>query len=131
MSHASTTFPSNELPLRDGDTGLVRPGSLPGRLRMCLGAGFRAVFLFLIIQTWVLQGYRVYGSCMEPNLCTGERVRGSKVAVGEGVGRGDVVVFQPPHRPQTAFVKRVIGLPGELLEIRHNHVWVNGRMLNE
>lgn len=80
---------------------------------------------------WVVQGYQVYGCCMEPNLFTGERLLGSKISLMEGVRRGDVVVFRPPHKPHTAFIKRVIGLPGDLLEIRRSHVYVNGRRLNE
>jgi signal peptidase I len=90
-----------------------------------------SIILFAIVQGFVIQGYQVFGSCMEPNLNTGERLLGSKVALLEGVHRGDVVVFQPPHREGTAFIKRVIGLPGEVLEIHNNRVFVNGHMLNE
>lgn len=91
----------------------------------------RAVLVFLALQLWVVQGYRVYGSCMEPNLCTGERLLGSKLALLQGIHRGDVVVFRPPHQPDTAYVKRVIGLPGEVIEIRHSRVFIDGRELKE
>ena len=90
-----------------------------------------AGLLFLAAQAWVVQGYQVYGSCMEPNLRTGERLLGSKVGLVEGIRRGDVVVFRPPHRANTSFIKRVVGLPGDLLEIRHSQVYLNGRRLNE
>jgi signal peptidase I len=93
--------------------------------------GFRALLLFFIVQTWVLQGYKVFGSCMEPNLCTGERLLGSKLALIGGVHRGDVVVFRPPHKPDTAFIKRIVGLPGEVIEIRNNRVYVNNHELRE
>jgi signal peptidase I len=101
------------------------------RLRQWCDTTFWSVCIFLVAQTWLVQGYRVYGSCMEPNLCTGERLLGLKVAASNQVHRGDVVVFRPPYKPETAFIKRVIGLPGEVLEIRNNRVYVNGRRLNE
>jgi signal peptidase I len=79
-----------------------------------------------------MQGYKVYGSCMEPNLCSGERLLGNKIACQlSGIHRGDIVVFRPPHHPDTPFIKRIIGLPGELLEIRSNQVFINGRHLDE
>ena len=92
---------------------------------------FKALLLFVIAQTWIVQGYKVFGSCMEPNLWTGERLLGSKLGLVQGIQRGDVVVFQPPHKPHMAFIKRVIGLPGETLEIRNNRVYVNNRLLRE
>jgi len=91
----------------------------------------RAVLLCVIAQTFLIQGYRVFGNCMEPNLRTGERVLGSRLALMQGVQRGDVVVFRPPHKPATAFIKRVVGLPGEVVEIRNNQVFINNRRLNE
>ena len=103
----------------------------PRWLRQSLEVTFRGALIFLLAQAWLVQGYRVYGCCMEPNLHSGERLLGSKLALVNGIHRGDVVVFQPPHRPGVAFIKRVIGLPGEVLAIRDNHVYVNGRELNE
>src|ERR671927_138680 len=98
MSEA-TTLPVNELPLhRGGTSGLFRGRRPGGRLRACCDTAFRSMLLFIVVQTWVVQGYKVYGSCMEPNLCTGERVLGSKLGLAQGVHRGDVVVFYPPHR---------------------------------
>lgn len=101
------------------------------RLHPALDAILKAAALFLIAQFWVVQGYRVFGSCMEPNLTTGERLLGSKLALVGGIHRGDVVVFQPPHKPHTAFIKRIVGLPGEIIEIKNNRVYVNNKPLNE
>lgn len=120
-----------------GFTGIPARGrSLPCfgrtlRLRPTLLALLQACLLCGGVQAWLLHGYRVFGRCMEPNLCTGERVLGSPAAMLGGVRRGDVVVFQPPHRPETAFIKRVIALPGEVMEIRSNRVYVNERPLDE
>jgi signal peptidase I len=90
------------------------------------------LLIFLFVESFVVQGFKVYGSCMEPNLYTGERLLGNKLVYHiEGVHRGDIVVFHPPHRPDTPFIKRVIGLPGEILEIRDNVVYINARPLRE
>ncbi len=90
------------------------------------------LLIFLFVESFVVQGFKVYGSCMEPNLYTGERLLGNKLIYRmDGIHRGDIVVFRPPHRPDTPFIKRVIGLPGEILEIRHNQVYINGRCLSE
>src|SRR5207245_3950970 len=86
------------------------------------------LLIFLFVESFVVQGFKVYGSCMEPNLYTGERLLGNKLIYRvDGIHRGDIVVFRPPHRPDTPFIKRVIGLPGEILEIRPNRGSSNGR----
>ena len=90
------------------------------------------LLIFLFVESFIVQGFKVYGSCMEPNLYTGERLLGNKLVYRlNGIHRGDIVVFRPPHRPDTPFIKRVIGLPGEILEIRDNQVYINGRHLRE
>jgi signal peptidase I len=90
------------------------------------------LLIFLLVESFVVQGFKVYGSCMEPNLFTGERLLGNKLVYHlHGIHRGDIVVFRPPHRPDTPFIKRVIALPGEIVEIRQNRVYINGEPLNE
>jgi signal peptidase I len=90
------------------------------------------LLIFLFVESFVVQGFKVYGSCMEPNLYTGERLLGNKLIYRvDGIHRGDIVVFRPPHRPDTPFIKRVIGLPGEILEIHHNQVYINSHRLDE
>jgi signal peptidase I len=90
------------------------------------------LLIFLFVESFIVQGFKVYGSCMEPNLYTGERLLGNKLVYRlNGIHRGDIVVFRPPHRPDTPFIKRVIGLPGEILEIRDNQVYINGHALRE
>ena len=61
--------------------------------------------VFLILITFVVQGYKVYGSCMEPNLYTGERLLGNKFVYRfEGPNRGDVVVFKYPPDPKKVLI---------------------------
>jgi len=65
------------------------------------------------------RGFYVYGSCMEPNLKTGERVLAVRFAyMLGGPKRGDVVIFKYPCDPSKNYVKRVVGLPGDTVEIR-------------
>ena len=88
------------------------------------------VFLFLV--TFVIQGFKVYGSCMEPNLHTGERLLGNKFIYHfEKPGRGDVVVFKYPADPRKVFIKRIVALPGETVEIHSGKVFVNKRPISE
>jgi signal peptidase I len=90
------------------------------------------LLIFLFVESFVVQGFKVYGSCMEPNLYTGERLLGNKLIYRmDGIHRGDIVVFRPPHRPDTPFIKRVIGMPGEIIAIQHNQVYINSRPLHE
>lgn len=89
-----------------------------------------AIFLFLI--TFVIQGYRICGGCMEPNLNDGERLLANRFIYRVSKPRrGDVVVFQYPLDPQKTFIKRVIGLPGDTVEIREGKVFINGEELEE
>ncbi len=88
--------------------------------------------VFLLLVTFVVQGYKVSGSCMEPNLFTGERLLGNKFIYRfEKPVRGDVVVFKYPDDPKQMFIKRVIGLPGDVVEIRKGTLYVNSKPLDE
>jgi signal peptidase I len=92
------------------------------------------VFTVLIYGTLeVATGrFRVDGPSMQPNLHTGQFVFADRLAYYLGSPRrGDVVVVHPPPEPEEAFIKRVIGLPGETVEIAAGVVMVNGRALDE
>jgi len=133
MSHMeeATSLPSGERQAASvADLQLPAPRR-QARRRPIWDTAFWSVLFFLVAQTWVVQGYKVYGSCMEPNLFTGERLLGVKGGLERQVQRGEVVVFYPPYKPDSAFIKRVIGLPGEMIEIRNSRVYVDGRPLDE
>jgi len=88
--------------------------------------------LFLFTETFLLQGFSVHGSCMEPNLYTGERLLGNKLRYRlHPPQRGDVVVFRYPDNPRKIYVKRVVALPGEMIAIRDGTVYLNGKPLHE
>jgi len=86
--------------------------------------------LALVLQIFI-QPTIVYGQSMEPNLHENERVILDKVSyrIGEP-SRGDIVVFPVKGEP-LPLIKRVIGLPGETVEVRDGHVLVNGVALRE
>ena len=112
-----------------------------------------AVVMYMGIQT-ALYGYHIDGICMEPNFYTDERVLVNKLAyvtvdtshirqwlpfapaVGPfyplGLpGRGDAIVFRYPRDPRLDYIKRVIALPGETVEVRGGRVLINGAPLDE
>ncbi len=66
---------------------------------------------------------------MEPTLHDGDRILVTKRI--EQLRRGDIVIFRYPFEPSKSFVKRVVGLPGEVIEIKDGRVFINGNYLAE
>ena len=90
-----------------------------------------AAFLFFIIDMLSAR-IRVDGSSMEPTLHTGAFVIVDKVSYRIGAPeRGDVIVFHYPRNPEKEYIKRVIGLPGDTVNIVNGQVSVNGQVLKE
>lgn len=91
-----------------------------------------ALVLALAIRAFVVESFVVDGVSMEPVLHDGERLLVDKLTYRwRAPQRFDVVVFRYPLDPSRDFVKRVIGLPGETVEIREGRVYVDGRPLAE
>ena len=91
-----------------------------------------ALFLFLILITFVAQPFKVEGDSMYPNLRNSERIVVEKLSLHfDKIGRGDIVVFRYPKNPGKIFIKRIIGLPGEKVEIKKGHIYINGTPLSE
>ena len=123
--------------------------------RELLEAVVLAVIIFLLIHSSV-RNFKVEGSSMDPTLESGQHLivnklvyfqldmdrlsriipfwqsgaNGARYAI-RPPERGDVIVFHFPRDTSKDFVKRVIGLPGEQVEIRHGEVYINGRLLQE
>jgi signal peptidase I len=103
-----------------------------------------AVILALFIRTFVVQAFKIPTGSMEENLLIGDHLLVNKFVLGPTASRlerlilpigdlhrGDVIVFKYPVEPERDFIKRVIGLPGETLEVREKKVYVNGKALDE
>ena len=92
-----------------------------------------ALVIFFAIH-FMIQNFRIDGTSMEPNIHNGEYVIVNKTAYwfGHNPQRGDVIIFNAPDQPQNDRVKRVIGLPGDKVEVRGDGtVYVNGQQLEE
>jgi signal peptidase I len=103
-----------------------------------------AVILALFVRTWVVQAFKIPTGSMENNLLIGDHLLVNKFIFGptaspierallpvRDVRRGDVIVFKYPDEPERDFIKRVIGLPGETLELRAKKVYIDGQPLDE
>lgn len=120
------------------------------RARVAGAAGdwLRAVIiafaLFLVIRTSVVEAFKIPTSSMEGTLLVGDFLLVNKAVYGaqipgtsimlpalEEPDRGDVVVFHPPHEPEKNYVKRVVGLPSDTIEMRDKRLYLNGTPVYE
>ena len=103
-----------------------------------------AVILALFVRTWVFQAFKIPSGSMEPNLQIGDHLIVNKMEFAptasaiervllphRDVRRGDVIVFKYPEDPERDFIKRVIGLPGDRVEVRNKRVLINGQPLED
>ena len=91
-----------------------------------------AIGLALVIIVFLYQPVKVEGTSMAPLLSDQERIFINKFVYRfEPIQRGDVVVFWYPLDRTKSFIKRVVGLPGETVEIRQGAVYVNGKVVPE
>jgi signal peptidase I len=102
-----------------------------------------AVILALFVRTFVVQAFKIPTGSMENNLLIGDHLLVNKFVYAPAssveravlpigtISRGDVLVFKYPEQPDRDFIKRVIGLPGETLEVREKKVYINGSPIAE
>ncbi|MFW6297529.1 MAG: signal peptidase I [Desulfosalsimonas sp.] len=114
------------------------------RLRENLEAIFIAVLLALFIRAFVVQAFKIPSGSMEPTLEVGDHILVNKFIYGVKLPitntsiipvskpeRGDVIVFEYPVDPDKDFIKRVVGIPGDVVEIKDKKVYVNGRLADD
>ncbi len=103
-----------------------------------------ALILAFFIRSFVVQAFKIPSGSMLQTLQIGDHLLVSKFAYGvkipfthmmiferEGPQHGDIIVFEFPEDPSKDFIKRVIGLPGDVIEIRDKQVFRNGVLLDE
>jgi signal peptidase I len=101
-----------------------------------------AVIFVNFARIFVFQAFKIPTGSMEDNLKVGDHIIVNKFIYGPGtalagflplrdIKRGDIIVFRYPLQPDTDFVKRVIGMPGDVVQVRDKKVSVNGKQLDE
>ena len=91
-----------------------------------------AAAVFLVIYQFFLRPFEVKGDSMYPNFHDGSFVLTNVLSIRLTNPRlGDVIVFKAPPDPEKAFIKRVIGVPGDNIKLETGNVYLNGRLLNE
>lgn len=91
-----------------------------------------ALLLALVLKAGVADARKVPTPSMVPTVMPGDRVFVERVVVKfTGLKRGDIIVFTPPFEAEDDYLKRVIGLPGDTVEVKGGKVLVNGTALTE
>ena len=101
--------------------------------------GFREIGIIILIALAIftllrvtVQGYTVQYSCMLPNIEEGEWIMASKASYFfSNPERGEVIIFNPPNYSRFPYIKRIIGLPGETVEVKDGKVLINNIPINE
>lgn len=88
--------------------------------------------MFIVVYLFILTPNQVKGVSMEPTFYSGEYILTSKITYKfRPMQRGDVVILKSPKNPDIEYIKRVIGLPGDVIRITNGNVYVNDILINE
>src|SRR5690606_32986482 len=103
-----------------------------------------AAVIFVVVRAFLVQTYTITSGSMENTALVGDFLIVSKAAYGtrvplvglripgyEDIDRGEIIVFQGPHQPELDLLKRVVGIPGDTIEMRNRVLYVNGEPVDE
>ena len=142
LATSSSPAASSPAPSRIANSGATPASDAPARstvahslrneIRVWTRDLLIAIGLALVIIVFLYQPVKVEGTSMAPLLSDQERIFINKFVYRfEPIQRGDVVVFWYPLDGTKSFIKRVVGLPGETVEIRQGRVYVNNKLVPE
>ena len=113
-----------------------------GALRENIEAIVVAIILALFIRTFVVQAFKIPSGSMKDTLLIGDHILVNKFIYGVKVPfikktmipinnpkQGDIIVFEFPEDPSKDFIKRVVGIPGDVIEIRNKKLFVNNSLV--
>jgi signal peptidase I len=119
-------------------------GQNKGKFREYFEAFGIALVIALVVRTLLLQAFKIPSSSMENTLLVGDHIFVNKFIYGYHIpftkgrvlefskpNRGDIIVFVFPEDPTKDFIKRVVGVPGDVVEVRQKVVYLNGKALTE
>lgn len=127
----------------------MKPRKRKSNIRETIEAVVVAFLIALVIRTFVIQAFKIPSGSMIPTLLVGDHILVNKFLLGTPVDipftnitlfrlpglrkaqRGDIVVFKYPEDPKRDFIKRVIGVGGDVVMAKDKNVYVNGRRLVE
>lgn len=129
---------------RDGAPGAGRGRREPNALWEWAKSLATALVLFFFIRTFLIHTFVIISGSMEDTLLVGDLLLVNRAAIGSRIPgtsiripgyshpkRGDILVFDPPHERNMKLVKRLVGLPGDTLEMRNKVLYLNGKPLDE
>lgn len=133
--------------IKTGNSSAVKPESsqrLVAKIREYGEAILIALVLALFIRTFVVQAFKIPSGSMEATLQIGDHILVNKfiygvkipfthktIVPGKEPRRGDIIVFEFPKDPKKDFIKRVIGEPGDVIEIRNKKILINNKPIKE
>jgi signal peptidase I len=123
--------PAPERPIDGERVSLARTFGGRSMLREIFETILLTAIIFLILNATTAR-FQVRGSSMEPNLHNGQYLIIGKVTYWlHPPQRGDIIVFRPPNNPSDDYIKRIVGLPGEQVDIQDGKIMVDGTLLEE